>query len=133
MNERYQKHTAPEGKTRKSAAAMKPKRSGSSQSDSKPAKASVPLAPDTEEYRRTRRVWWGLLVAAIVLVTIAWYLQQYTPYKQAGYIVLGFAYGSIFSAIWLDFTKLRRMRDEWRKSGGKAPKSTSAEKTDDKS
>jgi len=124
-NERYQKHTGPSGKTRKSAAAAKPKRATGaapaptkSKSSGKPSK-SVLTAPPTQEYRRWRRLWWYLLGAALVLTTASWALREYIPSLNVmvSSVLLGAAYASIFTALYIDWTKLRRMRTEWVKAG----------------
>ena len=69
-NARYQKYTGPEGKTRKSAAAAKPKkrrapgqverrrsRRSSSKSRSAPRRSAM-RNPDTPEFNACRRSWW---------------------------------------------------------------------------
>ncbi len=142
-NERYQKNTSPGGKTRKSAAAAKPKRAtgaapapAKSKSSGKSNK-SVLTAPPTEEYRRWRRIWWYLLGAALVLTTASWAIREYTKINViASSVLLGAAYASIFTALYIDWTKLRRMRTEWVKAGRPAgdpgaakSKKVTAEKT----
>lgn len=131
MNERYGKHTAPGGKTRKSAASAKPKRTGATGSGSTPAKSSarsgaarprVSIHPPTPEYRTLRRVWLALLITAIVLSVLAWIL--WSNERVAGTYVLAAGYAFIFSAIALDLWKMRPLRNAWIASQtGKSDKS----------
>ena len=146
MNERYQKWTGPKGQTRKSAAAAKPtksnasgsSKSSSSKSSSSKSKSSSGSAlamrnPDTPEFRAVRKQWWAFLIAGLVLVTIAFVLLQYvhtTWARTASNVFLGLAYGSIFYALYIDWTKMRPLRKaayEQAKSG-KTPKQTKPEK-----
>lgn len=139
-NPRYQKgHEL--GKTRRSSASAKPKRaagdSSATQSSSTKKKRLSLLAPVPPDpgYRKWRKIWLGLLGAAIVLSALAWW-QQATTF---GNIVLGLAYGCIFTAFYIDFTKLRRMRKaaveaeraaraSGKKGGGNKSGHTAAEK-----
>jgi len=134
MNARYQKFQEPPGKTRKSAAAAKPSRksadsSSSSKSSSKSQakgtkRGPVAYDPPTPEFKRMRTIWWALLGSGVVLVAISWAVRTYTsiPAKDViGSVTLGLAYATIIGAFFIDFTKMRPMRDEWRKSGGKLP------------
>ena len=122
-NERYQKYTSPSGRTRKSAAAAKPKRAAGATPTPTKGKSSGssaksgPLTPPTEEYRRWRRIWWILLGAALVLTAGSWALRTYTELVMISSIMLGAGYASIFTALYIDWTKLRRMRTEWIKAG----------------
>lgn len=120
-NARYQKFQEPAGQTRKSAASAKPKRSSSTKptkSAKSSAKKSVkrsPIAvePATAEFKAVRRTWWILLGVALVLTTASWAIRAYvqTPWSaQVATGVLGLAYGSIFYALFLDWTKMRPMR-----------------------
>lgn len=109
-NPRYQKGSDV-GKTRRSAASAKPKRNaGDSPSIQSAEKKSRPRllapVPDDPEYKRLRNVWIGLLAAGIVLSGIAWW-QQATRF---GTFALALAYACIFTALYIDFTKLRHMR-----------------------
>jgi len=123
-NERYQKYTSPSGKTRKSAAQAKPKRAvGASPAPSTKSKSSgsssksTLSAPQSEEYRRYRRLWWVLLGVALTLTTASWAIRQYTDLTQLSAIALGAGYASIFTALYIDWTKLRRIRQQWIKAG----------------
>lgn len=146
MNERYQKNTAPTGKTRRSAASARPKRpigEGGSKpaAKAKKAKASVSrpsyadLQPQTDEYKRLRRVWWGLLLASLVLTSASFFVNK-TNARIGTYMIL-VGYGLLGGALFIDLTKLRRMRKEWAasqarpaKAESKKPADGSAEKSD---
>ena len=120
QNPRYQKGKQV-GTTRKSAASAKPKRSsgeaggsGSSKkssSDEKPKSRffqALPV-PDTPRFKRWRQIWLGLLVAAVVFSLAAWWQRG----TQLGTLGLIAAYTCIFSAVYIDITKIRRMRKEY--------------------
>ncbi len=140
MNERYGKYTAPTGKTRKSAASVKPKRAagGAPASGSRPASggkntsparrpAPVSIHPPTPEYKRWRTIWWVFLGAAIVFSTLAWWMWQDAARRAIGNWVLGAGYAMILAAIFIDWTKMRPLRKEWMESGGRLPKADAGE------
>jgi hypothetical protein len=149
MNERYQKWTGPKGQTRKSAAAAKPKKSNasgsskstSSKSSSTKSKSSSGSAlamrnPDTPEFRAARKQWWTFLIAGLVLIAVSWVLLAYvhtTWAHTASNVTLGLAYGSVFYALYIDWTKMRPMRKAAysQAKSGKTPKNAkaTAEKT----
>lgn len=124
LNERYQKHTAPSGKTRKSAAAAKPKRDAGTASKSKSSSRSGSALlgnPDTEEFRRLRKWWWLLIGGSLLFTAVSLGLQQWTPYESAASVLLGIGYTLIFYALYVDWFKIRKLRKEWaesQKSGG---------------
>jgi hypothetical protein len=126
MNERYGKHTAPSGKTRKSAASAKPKRPASAPaSGSKRVAPSASkrqerlrLDPQTPEFKKWRRIWWGCLGLAIVLSTAAWWLWRDQGSRSTlGGGTLAAGYVMIFVALAIDWLKLRPMRKAWLESG----------------
>ena len=151
-NPRYQKDHEPAGQTRKSAAAAKPKRDSSSaptksgkKSSSKSAKSSstakrrpLMVNPTTPEFKRLRSIWWGLLVAGLVLTTISWAMRTYLVASwaiTASNVVLGLAYAAIFYALYLDWTKMRPMRQVAYQTGAttkpaKAEKPAKSDTTD---
>jgi len=110
-NPRYQKG-AEVGKTRRSAASVKPKRgagdkaAAASSSKKKERPRLLAPVPDDPGYKRWRRIWGGLLAAAVIFSAFAWWQQATT----IGNLSLAFAYSCIFTAFYVDFTKLRRMR-----------------------
>lgn len=144
MNERYGKHTAPAGKTRRSAASAKPKRAiadaPSAKKRTTPAaskRSRIVMNPSTPEFKKWRRVWWAFLILAMVLSTAAYFMWRDESLRSWGNYVLGAGYAMIFVALGIDWLKLRPMRAEWLKAGGagkaaaKAERATS-EKTADK-
>lgn len=148
MNERYQTDEH-QGKTRKSAASMKPKTKAaasvtvaSTQKTKQQKKADQKAArnkqaqndrqfynPPTAEYKRLRKIWWGLLVGAVIFTAGSWVGSSYLP-EMATYILLGLAYACILGGLWLDFTKIRRARREYQEEmmGRKSKENRAAEK-----
>ncbi|MDH4140757.1 MAG: hypothetical protein OEV43_09335 [Coriobacteriia bacterium] len=133
-NPRYRRD-AGVGKTRRSAASAKPKREvgerGSSGGGRKrePAKKRRwfdPLpTPDTPEFKRWRRIWAALFVIGAVLAVYALYARE----SQAGTLALVGAYICLLPAIYIDITKVRRMRKQLlaeQQSGGKKAKDDSS-------
>jgi len=111
-NPRYQKD-AQVGKTRRSSASAKPKRAAgdsATQSSKSSGKKERPKllapVPDDPGYKRWRKIWLGLLLAALVFSALAWWQQA----QPIGNYALALAYGCIFTAFYVDFTKLRRLR-----------------------
>ena len=139
-NPRYQKYTGPEGKTRKSAAAAKPKSASSgsgskstskkSSSGSKSTSKTSALAmrnPDTAEFKAYRRQWWISLVVGLALTAVSYAIQVYVkaPWgRTAQAVTLGMAYAAIGFAFYIDWKKMRPLRREAYQStkSGKAPK-----------
>ena len=140
MNDRYQtdEHA---GKTRKSAASMKPKTKAAStvhvQSTAKPkkrglfgggggtkqqAKSERKLErerraelnrkyynPPTKQYRNLRRLWWGLIIGAIVCGVITFAGQQFLP-QPLVFVMLAITYLLAVAALFLDSMKIRKVR-----------------------
>lgn len=133
MNDRYQSD-APKGQTKKSAASMKPKskaassvyvRSAKKTPQERKAERKAERAkqaelnskyynPPTEEYKRLRRWWWIALIAAIVFTVLGLFAPQIFPgmrNAQWGFIVP--AYACIIIALWLDLSKIRKVRQAY--------------------
>jgi hypothetical protein len=119
MNERYQKNTAPAGKTRRSAASAKPSRSSgeaAKPADKKTGSRPRPVYhPPTPEYRKLRYIWWGLIGMSVALSSAAWFIWRDPSARNLGMGVLVVGYGFIAAAIWLDWSKLRPLRQAWMK------------------
>jgi predicted lipid-binding transport protein (Tim44 family) len=125
-NARYQKYTEPKGRTRKSAAAAKPVRMGgggstSSKSKSKPkTKPSAAASrgkyaePDTPEYKYWRKIWWISLLAGMAFVSTSLVLQYVFhaqgPLQIAGVVCMVASYASLIVAFFVDYRKLRPLR-----------------------
>jgi len=148
-NARYQKYQEPAGQTRKSAAAAKPTRSSSSapakkasgksaKGSSSAARRAVMVNPTTPEFKRIRKIWWGLLLGGLILTTVSWAVRAYVQASWAmtlSNVILGMAYAAIFYALYLDWTKMRPMRQAAYKSAknGKPEKTAPPEKPSAKS
>jgi len=134
MNERYQKNTAPSGKTRKSAASAKPKRVGSAPAAKPAAKKTRPapvlVNPPTPEFKRMRKIWWALLITSAVITFGSWGARAYLHSELLANIALGVGYAFIGGALWLDMTKIRKMRDAYiaEQKSGKAGQKAAAPK-----
>lgn len=123
QNPRYMKDNL-KGKTRKSAASAKPKRSAGDRgaADSSSSKKSsstsstrpsgwrgffAPLpTPETPEFKRWRRIWGGFFVAGVAFTALSFFQQG----ERIQTWLLVAAYTCLFSAIYIDFVKVRRMR-----------------------
>lgn len=132
MNERYQtdKH---QGKTRKSAASAKPKSKAAAsvtysapKKDPKEKKAEIKAqrkaeterqreidrkysTPDTERYKKLRRIFWAAMVGAILCVALSWLLRPVEP-QWFAMVCLIVAYVLIIFAFYIDFSKIRKER-----------------------
>lgn len=131
MNERYQQEDR-KGATRKSAATAKPKSKAASsvhiQSAEKTkaqkkaeAKAKrqkqaeldrMYYNPPTEEYKRLRRIWWVLLGGAIILTILSFFGRTFMP-EWGAYVCLGLAYACIIGSLYVDFSKIRKVRRKY--------------------
>ncbi|MEA5019827.1 MAG: hypothetical protein VB027_05620 [Gordonibacter sp.] len=128
MNDRYQTDDH-KGQTRKSAASAKPKTKAASSVRMEPTvktkqqKKAAQKAerskqtqldrkyynPPTPQYKKLRKIWWGLLIAAIVFTALSFLGRAWLP-EVASYIVLGMAYACIIGALYVDFSKIRKVR-----------------------
>ncbi len=130
MNDRYTTDDH-KGQTRKSAATMKPKTKAASsvrvQSATKTKqqkKAEQKAArqkqaqtdrkyynPPTEQYKKLRRLWWVMLVGAIAMTAFSWLSRSWFPNTEMiSYVALGLAYVLIIGALYVDFSKIRKVR-----------------------
>ena len=135
MNDRYQDE-GPKGTTRKSAASAKPKSKAAAsvhiQSSTKTpqerkaeqkARRKAERAkqneldrkyynPPTAEYKRLRRLWWVVLIAAVLMVALSWFARSWEP-AWISYVTLGSSYVLIILAFYLDFSKIRKCRRKY--------------------
>lgn len=132
MNERYQQDL--KGQTKKSAASAKPKSKAAASVYVKPdtkspqeKKAARKEArkkqaeldrlyynPPTPEYKRLRRLWWGLLIVACACTLLAMVVGNFVAAPEP--VMWAFlipAYACIIAAIWLDFSKIRKVRQAY--------------------
>ena len=128
MNDRYQTDKV-KGQTKKSAAQAKPKSKAAASvyvRSSKPtpqekkairkqerAKAAerdrMFYNPPTKRYKDLRRLWWILLISAIVLTVVSFFGQQYMS-PTLTMVTLIAAYACIIAALYVDFSKIRKER-----------------------
>ncbi|MEG0072288.1 MAG: hypothetical protein RR362_03400 [Raoultibacter sp.] len=67
--------------------------------------------PPTQEYKRMRRVWWVLLVGAIAMTAASWGIRTMMPSAETvSMVTLGLAYIMIIAALYVDFSKIRKIR-----------------------
>ena len=139
QNDRY-KRDANIGSTRKSAASAKPKRaqadSGKSGTPAKTTTKAKPKSsprmllpnPDTEEFRRWNILNYVLLAVALLFafIVLVWGHQlQNTPW----YYVMWGGWGvCLAGSMYIQFSKLRKLRQEWVDSGQAAAKAKADEK-----
>lgn len=128
MNDRYQTDER-QGQTRKSAASAKPKTKAAASVRVQPAqktpqqkKAAKKVErskqtsldrkyynPPTPEYKRLRKIWWALLIGAIAATALSFFGRSFLP-EMATYVILGLAYVCIIAALYIDFSKIRKVR-----------------------
>lgn len=132
MNERYQADKR-QGVTRKSAASAKPKAKAaasvtysSPKKDPKAKKAEIKAqrkaeserqreidrkyyTPDTDRYKKLRRIWWASLIGAVACTAGSWLLRGVQPAWLA-MACLVLAYILIIFAFYIDFSKIRKER-----------------------
>ena len=133
MNDRYQSDT-PKGQTKRSASSLKPKTKAAAsvymRSNEKTPQEKKAIrkeqrqkqreldsryySPPTEEYKKLRRMWWVFLVAAIILTALAMIIPNMFPdHTSLTWVFLIPAYGCIIIALWLDFSKIRKVRQAY--------------------
>lgn len=132
LNERYQNDDH-RGKTRRSAASAKPKTHAAasvhvkSTTKTKAEKKAIRRAerqkqaeldrkyanPPTEEYKRLRRIWWVLLICAIVCLALSFVFRDSLG-DVAWMVVTALSYVFIIIALWLEFSKMKKVRNQYR-------------------
>ena len=153
MNERYNDENR-KGKTRKSAASAKPsstraatvhtpppktkkqKKAEARERERKQEQQMRAATPDSmrvenlPEYKKLRRIWWGCLIGAIVLIVIS-FLSTRSEALSVLYIpclVLGYAL--VIAAFYIDFGKIRKLRkaQQQQMAQGKSKEARAAQK-----
>lgn len=77
--------------------------------------ASSILCNKDPKYKKLRKIWWGLLVAAIVFTALSWAtLSTGAGGQVLSIVVLVLAYASIIGALVMDFTVVRKRRNYFR-------------------
>lgn len=122
-NRRYQKHGAPKGQTRRSAASARPARASGQE---KPVKKKTTVkeryqsaVPQTPEYKKYRKQWWLALGIGALALVISLILSTEKVAEMAGdagkYASLGLtfiAFVGIAFAWYVDLKKIRPMLKE---------------------
>lgn len=128
MNDRYQADKV-KGQTKKSAASAKPKAKAAASVYVRPAgktKAEKKAIrkqqqakqreldrmyynPPTQEYKNLRRIWWALLISAIVITGISFFGREWIS-EGMSIVTLVLAYACIIGALYIDFGKIRKVR-----------------------
>lgn len=70
-------------------------------------------APNTPEYKKWKKAWWGGLIGAMVMVALSWLLRSVEPY-WISLVVLGLAYVVIIFAFWVDIAKIKKITNAYR-------------------
>ena len=69
--------------------------------------------PDTPEYKKWRRIWWGMLIGAIASTAISFFFSTREGMTTPTYVFIALSYLLLILAIVLDFTYIRRLRNEY--------------------
>ena len=130
MNDRYNDESRT-GKTRKSASSAKPKtQRAATVRDPAPKtkkqkkeearereRAAAEKASymesrfeDTEGYKRLRRIWWVMLVGAILCTVLSFAFSRNESFNQFSMVVMVLAYVLIILAFYIDLGKIRKER-----------------------
>lgn len=133
MNDRYQSDDH-KGQTRRSAASAKPKsKAASSVRVQTPTKTPQQKKatqkaerqkqkqveakyynPPTAEYKKWRKIWWILLISAIVLTASSFLVRMIDPGLEVfSLVILGLAYVGIIGALVTEFVKIRKIRQAY--------------------
>lgn len=77
--------------------------------------ATTTLTNKDAQYKKLRRIWWGLLISAVVFTAFSW-LTLSTGFggQTLSIIVLVLAYAGIIGAPIMDFTVIRKRRNVFR-------------------
>ena len=130
MNDRYNDANR-KGSTRKSSASAKPKAQRAAtvrepapktkkqkrqealereRAAAEKASLTESRFEDTESYKRLRRIWWILLVGAILLTVLSFALSRNESFGQFSMVIMVLAYVLIVAAFYIDLGKIRKER-----------------------
>ena len=150
MNERYQGEGV-KGKTRKSASSAKPvaerasmvrppaektkkqkkqerKERERKQEEKIRAIEGAAYEADSDKYKKLRRLWWVFLIAAIASTALSWWLSSMESTVALSYVFIVIAYVTIIIAFYIDFGKIRKMRNKNLRFNSAARKTKEARK-----
>lgn len=130
MNDRYNEENK-KGSTRKSSASAKPKAQRAAtvrepapktkKQKKEEARQRERAAAEkagymesrfetTDTYKRLRRIWWVLLVAAILCTVLSFALSKNESFNQLAMVAMVLAYVLIIAAFYIDLGKIRKER-----------------------
>jgi hypothetical protein len=119
MNARYQKNTAPAGKTKRSASAAKPKREAGAQGPAIKKKSAAkprlrdalkPIVPDTPEIKRWNNIRWGIIGAVLVVALFAVLAPIARTDNVVKFVTLAVYLILLGAAFYIDFAIVRKLR-----------------------
>lgn len=135
MNERYNDENR-SGKTRKSAASAKPSSARAATVHTPPPKTKKQKKAEARErerkqeekwatpaidnksfeqlpeYKKLRRIWWGLLIGAILLIAISFLSTRNDDFSFLYIPCLVLGYALVIGAFYIDFGKIRKLRKQ---------------------
>lgn len=77
--------------------------------------ATTILTSADPKYKKLKRIWWGLLIAAVVFTAVSWaMLSTGVGGPVLSVVVLVLAYAAIIGALFMDFTVVRKRRNHFR-------------------
>ena len=77
--------------------------------------ASTILANEDAQYKKLKRIWWGLLIAAVVFTALSWAtLANESMGQTLSIVTLVLAYGAIIGALVMDLVVIRKRRNAFR-------------------
>ena len=131
LNDRYNTDEKRAGRTRKSSASAKPKAQRAAtlrdpapktkkqkkeearereRKESRKLNAVESAFESTERYKKLRRIWWAMLIAAVVCTALSFVLQGNESMQRFAMAVMILAYVFIIVAFYIDLGKIRKER-----------------------
>lgn len=131
LNDRYNTEEKRTGKTRKSSASAKPKAQRAAtlrdpapktkqqkkeearereRKESRKMNAVESAFEKTERYKKLRRTWWIMLIAAVVCTALSFAFQSNESMQPFSMAVMIMAYVFIIAAFYIDLRKIRKER-----------------------
>lgn len=104
----------------------KSKEQGQSKEQAQQAARTRAKGPDTEEYRRLKRIYWTLMGTGVVAIIISFVINFNFQEVMDGWammIPMGIAYAAVIGAIILDYSKIRKLQKAHMGQGDNSKKS----------